>query len=62
MSEAKGRLVTLKWVDVDKGGAGQPNYRSRLVAREVRWKGQRVLSDAQLFSSMPPLDALKLMI
>ena len=62
LSEAKGKLVTLKWVDVDKGGAGQPHYRSRLVAREIRRKGKRVLPDAQLFSSMPPLEALKMMI
>ena len=27
--------ITVKWVDVDKGDDENPNYRSRLVAREI---------------------------
>ena len=38
-----------------------PRYRSRLVVREVKKsQNQRVLSDAQLFAAMPPLEQLKL--
>ena len=38
------------------------NYRSRLVVREVKSKGDAaLLSEFALFSSMPPLEALKLM-
>ena len=47
--------ITLKWVDVNKGDEENKRYRSRLVVREIKKKGQRVLPDHQLFSSMPPL-------
>ena len=53
--------ITLKWVDVNKGDERNPYYRSRLVAREVKRNGQRVLPDHMLFSSMPPLEALKVL-
>ena len=32
--------ITVKWVDVNKGDDEEPNCRSRLVAREVRRKGE----------------------
>ena len=53
--------ISVRWVDTNKGDDQVPNYRSRLVAQEVRTAGQRVLPDAQLFSSMPPLEALKVL-
>ena len=53
--------VTLKWIDINKGDEENPRYRSRLVAREIKKKGQRVLPDHQLFSSMPPLEAMKIL-
>ena len=31
--------ITVKWVDVNKGDDLNPNYRSRLVAREIRRPG-----------------------
>ena len=34
--------ITLKWVDRNKGDWERPNYRSRLVVREVKNKGQMV--------------------
>ena len=34
------RPVTVKWVDVNKGDDESPNYRSRLVAREIRLPGE----------------------
>ena len=30
--------ITVKWVDVNKGDEGDPNYRSRLVARQIKAK------------------------
>ena len=50
--------ITLKWVDRNKGDWERPNYRSRLVVREVKKEGQ-MLEDSELFSAMPPLEALK---
>ena len=52
--------ITLKWVDRNKGDWQRPNFRSRLVVREVKKKGQ-TLEDAELFSAMPPLEALKVL-
>ena len=49
--------ITLKWVDRDKGNS---NYRSRLVVREIKRKGQ-ALPDHDLYSAMPPLEALKVL-
>ena len=50
--------MTLRWVDTNKGDRQHPRYRSRLVAREIRRGKTRVLPDAQLFSAMPPLEAM----
>ena len=52
--------ITLKWVDRSKGDLQRPNFRSRLVVREVKKKRQ-MLDDAELFSAMPPLEALKVL-
>ena len=46
--------TTVRWVDVDKGEAG---YRSRLVARDFKPKGERDRFD--LFAATPPLEALR---
>ena len=46
--------ITVKWLDVNKGDDESPNYRSRLVAREVRrpW-------EPSMFAPTPPLEALR---
>ncbi len=46
--------ITVKWIDVNKGDDQTPNYRSRLVAREVRqpW-------ETAIFSPTPPLESLR---
>ncbi len=49
--------ITVKWVDVNKGDDDNPNYRSRLVAREVRRKGEDTL-----FSPTPPLESVRLIL
>ena len=45
---------TVMWIHVNKGDTIQPDYRTRLVAREINiYKGR------DLFAATPPLEALK---
>ena len=44
----------MKWVDTNKGDDQSPNYRSRLVAREVRQHWEQAI-----FAPTPPLEALR---
>ncbi|CAE7443546.1 unnamed protein product [Symbiodinium sp. CCMP2592] len=54
--------ITLKWVDCNKGEDVKDNFRSRLVVREVKSQGQAALiPDYARFSSMPPLEGLKIL-
>ena len=54
--------IALKWIDRNKGDQENENYRSRLPVRELKPQGQAALiPEHALFSSMPPLEALKLM-
>ena len=46
--------ITIRWVDVKKGDNINPNYRSRLVAREINPHKRD-----DLFAGTPPLEALK---
>ena len=35
--KARGKkVITTRWVDTDKGDENQPDYRSRLVGREIK--------------------------
>ena len=43
-----------RWVDVDKGDASKPEYRSRLVAKEINTGYEE-----GLYASTPPLEALR---
>ena len=58
------KAASLRWIDTDKGCAGRPNYRSRLVVREVKktTKKSDVLSAAELTSGMPPLESVKALL
>ncbi len=51
-------------MDANKGDQERPNYRSRLVVREIKAKKlpEERLEIEQLFSSMPPLEALMVLI
>ena len=51
--------TSTKWVDIDKGAAGSPDVRCRLVARDFKPRGERDRED--LFAAMPPLEAKKLL-
>ena len=46
------KVIRTKWLDIDKGDAGQPNYRSRLVGCELKLKDHRL----DLFVATPPLE------
>ena len=46
--------ITVKWVDVNKGDDDHPEYRSRLVAREIRRHGED-----SIFAPTPPLESLR---
>lgn len=52
--------ITLKWINRNKGDAEKPNYRSRIVVREVK-KQHGALPGHMLFSNMPPLEAAKIL-
>ena len=49
--------ISVKWVDVNKGDGESPNYRSRLVAREIRRKGED-----PVFAPAPPLELIRTVI
>eukprot|EP00972_Heterocapsa_arctica_P088390 13032695-Heterocapsa_arctica.AAC.1 len=52
--------IPLKWADTNKGDTARPNYRSRIVAKEIKAyksKGEKIPFE-QLFSSIPPLEAI----
>ena len=36
MIDAGGKAITTRWLDINKGDAMNKNYRSRLVAREIK--------------------------
>jgi len=48
--------IAVRWVDVNKGDEQDPNYRSRLVAKEIK-----KYSDWSLFAATPPWEAIKLL-
>lgn len=57
-SHAKGKkVISTRWVDTNKGDENNPDYRSRLVGREIK-------KDAtmDLFSATPPLEFIKLLL
>ena len=49
--------IGCKWVDVNKGDEQNPEYRSRLVATEVK-KDKR----EDLFAATPPLEGLRFLL
>ena len=51
------KIIKTKWIDINKGDAICPNYRSRIVGMEFN-DG----SVAGLFAATPPLETLKLLI
>ena len=49
--------IGVKWVDINKGDEESPEYRSRLVAKEIKRDKRE-----DLFAATPPLEALKILL
>lgn len=49
--------ITVRWIDINKGDTESPNYRSRVVAREINTYKRH-----DLFAATPPLEALKIIL
>ena len=49
--------IAVRWVDVNKGDDENPNYRSRLVAKEINTGANN-----DLFAATPPIEALKILL
>lgn len=49
--------IAVRWVDINKGDDVNPDYRSRLVAKEI--KRDKCLD---LFAATPPLEALEMLL
>ena len=62
-SMARGRTgrppISVRWVDVNKGDELNPNYRSRLVARQLKALDR---SGQNYFAPAPPLEALRTVV
>ena len=57
MLQNAGRTIRTRWIDVNNGDEGAPDYRSRLVGKEFN-DG----ADPSLFAATPPLEALRLIV
>ena len=51
------KVIDTRWLDVNKGDEDHPNYRARLVGREIK-KDRR----DDLFAGTPPLESLRMLI
>ena len=50
------KLVSVRWLDISKGDEANPEYRSRLVAQEIKTDKRQ-----DLFAATPPLEAKKIL-
>ena len=55
-----GRPIPVRWVDTNKGTEAEPNYRSRIVAKEL--KATSPGDPVDLYAATPPLEAVKMII
>ena len=51
------KVISTRWIDQNKGDAAAPNYRARLVGREIK-RDKRL----DLFAATPPLESLRLIL
>ena len=51
------RVLSTRWLDVNKGDESSPEYRARLVGREIAREKRE-----DLFAATPPLESLKLIM
>ena len=52
-----GKIIGVRWVDVNKGDSEEPEYGSRLAGRELNFG-----KDNALYAATPPLEALRLIV
>ncbi len=57
MREAWMKVITTRWLDVNKGDEKSPNYRARLVGREIKMDKRM-----DLFAATPPLESLRMIL
>ena len=53
------KVIATRWIDINKGDDEHPNYRSRLVGKELKAKTKDTLMAHELFSSMPPREMVE---
>ena len=51
------KVITTKWLDTGKGDAENPNYRARLVGREIKMDDR-----PDLFAATHPLESLRCIV
>ena len=49
--------ISVRWVDTNKGDDDNPDYRSRLVAKEIK-----TYRDNMLFAATPPWEAIETLL
>ena len=54
-SQLRGKLIKARWIDINRGDISCPNYRSRLVGKELKTS-----ADDFLYASTSPVEALRL--
>ena len=63
MAETGRPPIPTEWVDINKGDALRPNYRSRLVCQETRGRSTIDAEDwAATFAATPPFEAFRLQL
>ena len=56
-------IISMKWADRNKGDTQRPNYRSRLVCREIkRASNADFIPEYASFSAMPPTESLRILL
>ena len=55
--DAGAKVISVRWIDVNKGDAKNPNMRSRVVGKEFN-----TYNDVSLYAGTPPLEALRLIL
>ena len=51
------KIISTKWIDTNKGDIDNPNYRARLVGREIA-----TYKRDDLFAATPPLESLRYIV
>ena len=53
------KVIPVRWIDVNKGDKANPDYRSRMVAKDIKHKWD---VREELFAATPPLEAFRLVL